>query len=148
MASDERTALYRLFGVGDELLYIGVAKDPLARWSTHARLTTWWPDVLVTRIEWFASRPDAEASETAAIEAERPKYNLRSVRFRGMPVERARKVLGQRVKRAKEDRVHTVLTMRGNPDAVIVPMSWYRTKVDEPIEYVPAERDDEEAATE
>lgn len=63
-----------------------------------------------------------------------------------MPVERARKVLGQRVKRAREQKVHTVLTMRGNPDAVIVPMSWYRTKVDEPIEYVPAEPSDDEMA--
>lgn len=58
------------------------------------------------------------------------------------PVEKARKQLGQRVKLAREEQVHTVLTMRGNPDAVIVPMSWYRSKVDEPIEYAPAYPDD------
>lgn len=67
-------------------------------------------------------------------------------RIEWAPVEKARAQLGQRVKLAKDEKVHTVLTMRGNPDAVIVPMSWYRTKMDEPIEYVPAFPDEEEPA--
>jgi prevent-host-death family protein len=43
-----------------------------------------------------------------------------------MGVENTRKVLGQRVDAATDQDLHTVLTKRGQPAAVIVPMAWYR----------------------
>lgn len=43
-----------------------------------------------------------------------------------MGVENARKVLGQRVDAATGQDLHTVLTKRGQPAAVVVPISWYR----------------------
>lgn len=43
-----------------------------------------------------------------------------------MGVESTRKVLGKRVDTATQANVHTVLTKRGQPAAVIVPMDWYR----------------------
>lgn len=41
-------------------------------------------------------------------------------------VEAARRVLGTRVKKAKDDGELTVLTIHGQPEAVVVPMAWFR----------------------
>lgn len=43
-----------------------------------------------------------------------------------MGVEAARRVLGTRVKDAKEKGELTVLTIHGQPEAVVVPMAWFR----------------------
>lgn len=70
------TALYRLFGDDDVLLYIGVAKTFGVRWHQHTQSQPWWPEVRRQTIDWHPSRAAAEDAERAAIKAERPKYNV------------------------------------------------------------------------
>jgi len=70
-----RTALYRLHDAGGCLLYIGIANDPERRWLEHAASKGWWSQVDRQDVQWWPSRPEAEAAETAAIRAERPLHN-------------------------------------------------------------------------
>lgn len=72
----ERTALYRIFGDADLLLYIGVSKNFGTRWQKHARTQPWWDEHRKMTIEWHNSRALAEAAEATAIDAEKPKYNI------------------------------------------------------------------------
>lgn len=69
------TALYRLFGATEELLYIGVAFDPKVRFVQH-RKAKWWHQATRHTLEWFPTRAEAEAAETAAIQSESPLYNI------------------------------------------------------------------------
>jgi excinuclease UvrABC nuclease subunit len=71
-----RTALYRMYGAEDLLLYIGISKSFGIRWSAHARTQPWWPQAVRQTIDWYATWNEAKAAETAAIGAERPKYNV------------------------------------------------------------------------
>lgn len=71
-----RTALYRLYDATDALLYVGIASDPKTRWWTHANEKTWWPQVARREVEWFMTRPAAEAAEVAAIVTELPRHNV------------------------------------------------------------------------
>jgi predicted GIY-YIG superfamily endonuclease len=78
VSAPERTALYRLYDADDQLLYIGIAKDPEARWASHAtttRSSKWWHLVARKTVEWLPSREAADAAETRAIAAENPYYN-------------------------------------------------------------------------
>jgi predicted GIY-YIG superfamily endonuclease len=75
--SGEPTALYRVFGEADLLLYIGISKDFGARWKQHARVQPWWDERRRLTVELLDSRSAAEAAEVAAIRAEGPKYNKR-----------------------------------------------------------------------
>jgi predicted GIY-YIG superfamily endonuclease len=72
----ERTAVYRLFDTEDDLLYIGVSDQFGARWHQHAKVQPWWRDVDHQTITWFDTRDEALATETAAIKAEQPLYNI------------------------------------------------------------------------
>ena len=75
--SDE-TALYRIWGNADLLLYIGVSNSFGRRWAEHAKTQPWWDEKRRLTVDgWFDSREDAEAAEAAAIRVEGPKYNKR-----------------------------------------------------------------------
>jgi DNA-binding transcriptional regulator YiaG len=74
---DRRTALYRFYALDGALLYIGVSLNYRSRWKQHAANKTWWPQVERRTIEWHDSYPAALLAATAAIGAERPKYNIR-----------------------------------------------------------------------
>ncbi|MQT03147.1 hypothetical protein FF041_24040 [Streptomyces jumonjinensis] len=76
-----RTAVYRLFDSGDQLLYVGVAHDPKMRFRQHRREKWWWPQVAVREVEWFTDRAGALAAEEWAIERERPRYNEAGVQW-------------------------------------------------------------------
>lgn len=76
MKTGERTALYRFFDQKDQLLYVGITRDPPGRWAQHAADKAWWPSVSVREVEWWPTRPAAEAAEKAAITAERPLHNV------------------------------------------------------------------------
>ena len=71
----ERTALYRIRGEGDALLYIGITCNLAMRWNGHQRKQPWWDELRSLTVDWYDSRDEAEAAEEAAIKAERPKYN-------------------------------------------------------------------------
>ena len=70
-------ALYRIFGDEDLLLYIGISDDFGRRWKQHARVQPWWDEKRRLTVEWHPSREDAEAAETTAIKAEKPRHNKR-----------------------------------------------------------------------
>jgi predicted GIY-YIG superfamily endonuclease len=71
----ERTALYRLYDANGKLLYVGITNDTERRWSDHSSDKSWWPDVTERTVEWFATRPAAEAAEIQAIKTEKPRRN-------------------------------------------------------------------------
>lgn len=70
-----RTALYRLFDAGDELLYVGISRHPDVRWRQHQKDKTWWPQVVRKELLWHDSRLAAGAAEQRAIDAENPRFN-------------------------------------------------------------------------
>jgi predicted GIY-YIG superfamily endonuclease len=47
-----RTALYRIYAVADDLLYIGISKRFGARWDQHAAAQPWWSAVCRQTVEW------------------------------------------------------------------------------------------------
>lgn len=69
------TALYRLYSSVGDLLYIGIANNPEARWAAHAADKSWWPEVSRKEVEWHGSRRLAAEAEVAAIKSEPSRYN-------------------------------------------------------------------------
>ncbi|MFD3609004.1 GIY-YIG nuclease family protein [Streptomyces atroolivaceus] len=69
-------AVYRLFNEAGDLLYIGVSKDPVHRWSSEHRHNWWWSEV--TRYEWlwYPSRAEARVVEREVLAAGLAKYNV------------------------------------------------------------------------
>lgn len=71
--------VYRFFDEVGDLLYVGVTVRPGGRWGTHRRDAAWWPIVRHVSVEWHPYVRAALSAEDAAIKAERPGFNLRSV---------------------------------------------------------------------
>lgn len=69
------TALYRVFGDADLLLYIGISNSYMRRWYQHSLDKDWWTEARRATLEWFPDERTALAAEKAAIKAEHPKYN-------------------------------------------------------------------------
>lgn len=74
---DDPTAVYRLYDGQEALLYVGMSFDLAARMAGHAARSPWWGDVARKTMQWYPTRREASAAETAAIAAERPRYNKR-----------------------------------------------------------------------
>jgi predicted GIY-YIG superfamily endonuclease len=74
-----RAALYRLYGTDGTLLYVGITFDPGTRFWQHGARKEWWPEVTRNTVVWHRSRYEAHRAEAAAIEAERPLYNVRGL---------------------------------------------------------------------
>jgi len=72
---DEHTALYRLYGAGNDLIYVGITTNPAARFAQHAKTQPWWPEVVRREVEWYGSRMNALAAEEAAIKRHSPAAN-------------------------------------------------------------------------
>ncbi|MYX67399.1 regulatory GntR family protein [Streptomyces sp. KhCrAH-43] len=71
-----RTALYRYYGAGAQLLYIGISNDPDFRWKSHLYRDSKWASLVTSRVdEWFGTRSEAEEAEVAAIKSEQPRFN-------------------------------------------------------------------------
>src|SRR5437764_11236233 len=80
MAIADGIALYRVFGEADLLLYIGISNNFGRRWKEHAKKQPWWGEMRRLAVDcWYPSRVEAEEAETAAIQAESPKYNIRNI---------------------------------------------------------------------
>lgn len=72
----ERCALYRFYDADDRLLYVGISNDPESRWNGHRYSIKRWPSLVTRRaVDWFDTRPEAEAAEVAAIKEEKPRFN-------------------------------------------------------------------------
>ncbi|HWH13303.1 MAG TPA: GIY-YIG nuclease family protein [Miltoncostaeaceae bacterium] len=69
-------SLYRLWGAGGELLYVGISKNALARLGQHAQDKSWWVHVVGVTIEHHPSREIAEEAERRAIVNEKPRHNV------------------------------------------------------------------------
>lgn len=79
-AKPKPTALYRYYDRAGALLYVGVAKNPIARLYSHLSGSLWVFEVCTITVEWFPSRAAAFGAETKAIKAEKPKHNCVDVK--------------------------------------------------------------------
>jgi predicted GIY-YIG superfamily endonuclease len=68
--------LYRAYDAQGVLLYIGITMNPGNRFAQHSEDKPWWADVAEIRVEHFGSRKRVLAAERAAIQAERPCFNV------------------------------------------------------------------------
>jgi GIY-YIG catalytic domain-containing protein len=135
-SAPERTALYRIYDTAGDLLYVGISKDFGYRWKQHAKAQPWWPEVQRQTVEWHPDRPTAAASEVAAIEAEKPRYNITHavIRPHGALVQLAdNQILSDQVRlhfratlsRIQHDGAHLHVVRYSKPVAVLIPVDWY-----------------------
>jgi len=73
-----RQVVYRLYGKDGTLLYIGCTGNWPVRVQTHRcrKTSFWWPLVHRARLTLHRSPREAADVEKAAIQTERPLYNL------------------------------------------------------------------------
>ena len=74
--TSETTYLYRHFSKDGKLLYVGIAKNEMARRKQHMKKSPWFCIVHRIEVEEHPSRFDAELYENAAIRKENPIYNV------------------------------------------------------------------------
>lgn len=74
-AARGRTALYRHFDAGGQLLYVGISLSAVQRLAQHKTGSEWFPKIARVDIEWLPSRAIALRAEAAAIERENPLHN-------------------------------------------------------------------------
>lgn len=103
-----RTALYRLYGTDDQLLYVGITKNLKTRWGQHAISQVWWPQVARKEERWYPTRDAALKAEENAIRRERPLHNRCLVAAGGRampprPLEENRKAQAEVCRRLAED---------------------------------------------
>lgn len=75
-ASETPHRLYRFFGEGGVLLYVGISDDLPTRWTTHRRKKSWWREWREITLTPYPSRQTLEAAEIEAIKTERPLHNI------------------------------------------------------------------------
>jgi predicted GIY-YIG superfamily endonuclease len=96
------SAVYRQFDDAERLLYVGVTDDLNRRFRWHLRHSPWVAFAVRRTISWFPSRGDAENSERAAIQNERPLFN-RQHAAAGMHAELAKYLIDRRAVRELEN---------------------------------------------
>lgn len=132
----EKTSLYRYFSESDELLYVGVARNPFSRISGHIASK----DMLEVRhieIEWFADRSTALLAEGYAIERERPKWNVAGVRQqRELTVTQFPMSLADTPKPSKASPPPTALTRR-EAELIGPPKPYYRLGISSAASFPP-----------
>lgn len=68
--------LYRYFGAGSILLYVGISRDVWKRQSEHRLRSPWYDLVVRVETETHPSRYAAQTAEIKAIRTEKPLYNI------------------------------------------------------------------------
>lgn len=118
------TAVYRLFNVQGELLYIGMSVDPDSRFRYHRVVHGWWSDVASIEVDRYPNRPLAADAEKRAIQSERPRHNRTHADHgdRAMSVAEVRSALAETVELVIEDQACVVVTAYGARQAAIVPV--------------------------
>ncbi len=71
--------LYRFFNANHELLYVGITNNPFNRFSGHSKDKNWFNEIAYSTFEHYPNRLAVDKAETAAIKAEKPKYNKAKV---------------------------------------------------------------------
>lgn len=74
--NEQQTALYRHFGMGGDLLYVGISLNAFYRLHQHSKSARWIEKIATLTIENFATREEALEAEAMAIRLEKPKYNI------------------------------------------------------------------------
>lgn len=69
-------ALYRFFGEGDALLYVGLTVHLPTRLVDHHDKKPWWRQVERMTVQWWPSREAVVAAERQAIIDEKPIHNI------------------------------------------------------------------------
>lgn len=70
------SVVYRAFNADDEILYVGVTRDPVQRFTFHEYQTPRWHHVhRVELSQEFPDRRDAEDAEALAISTLQPIHN-------------------------------------------------------------------------
>lgn len=72
----DETAVYRLYDVEDRLLYVGMGRNPMGRWASHADQHVWWPAVARFEVAWYATRQEAAAEERRALKEDDAVHNI------------------------------------------------------------------------
>ena len=73
---DRTHILYRCFNRRKMLLYVGMTNHPENRFKKHASEKVWWKYVDHITLQSFRSRQLLAVAESAAIEIEKPKFNI------------------------------------------------------------------------
>ena len=68
--------LYRHFGAGGELLYVGISASALRRLAEHKQVSAWFNEIRTVTIESLPDREAALAAERDAVANEQPKFNV------------------------------------------------------------------------
>lgn len=69
-------ALYRIRSVCRGLLYVGISRNPIARWRKHRIDKHWWGQANRIDLAIYPAEHAARVAERLAIETEHPRYNL------------------------------------------------------------------------
>lgn len=75
MEASEPHALYRFYGAGGTLLYVGITNSIPVRLKAHNKDKPWWLGVTNITVEHYPDRRAVLEAERRAIAAERPLYN-------------------------------------------------------------------------
>lgn len=68
-------AVYRVYGSGRELLYVGTSTFPIRRLISHETRSDWFAQASRATIRWYGSREGALDAEAYAICREKPAFN-------------------------------------------------------------------------
>jgi hypothetical protein len=90
-------ALYRFYGAGGTLLYIGLTANLPTRLINHRDEKPWWTGVARITVEHFPDRASVVEAERRAIEAERPLYNVQHNRPQASPPRTAKVAATDRI---------------------------------------------------
>lgn len=74
---EPQPCVYRVYDKRGQLLYIGSTRNWRKRRVQHAGTKWWWPAIGRVELEHFASVVEARDAEIEAIQAERPRMNVR-----------------------------------------------------------------------
>jgi len=104
---EPQASVYKHWGKEGELLYVGLAKDPLSRNVSHLAGIRHRYEIANITFEWFDTREEASAAESESILREKPKYNKVTrdqreitVRLLGKELDRLDELRGSRTRSA------------------------------------------------
>lgn len=94
------TAVYRFYGTGGDLLYVGMSMNLEGRFRSHRKFRgTDWQQFARIELTWYPNRGEASTAETLAIETESPRWNATGPAARPMRmVEDLTRTLADRIK--------------------------------------------------